>query len=69
MPSVSVRGRLAVGVTLLAAGTAWAAVRISELSTDTQATNPIVRWEWLFVRQDTRRRAVDSHAPAPRSSR
>jgi osmoprotectant transport system permease protein len=31
----------------------WAKVRIDGLSTDTQATNPIVRWEWVFLREDT----------------
>lgn len=41
------------GVGLLAAG-AWAAVRIGDLSTETQATNPVVRWEWVFLREDTR---------------
>ena len=29
-------------------------VRIAGLDTETQATNPIIRWEWLFVREDTR---------------
>jgi osmoprotectant transport system permease protein len=32
----------------------WAGVRIAALDTETQATNPIIRWEWLFVREDTR---------------
>ncbi len=44
---------LGVGVGVVALAT-WAAVRISNLSTETQATNPIVRWEWVFVREDTR---------------
>jgi osmoprotectant transport system permease protein len=52
--TTSVRVRLAVLVATLAAVGAWAALRISDLSTETQATNPIVRWEWLFVREDTR---------------
>jgi osmoprotectant transport system permease protein len=33
---------------------AWAAERIAGLSLETQATNPIVRWEWVFLREDTR---------------
>jgi osmoprotectant transport system permease protein len=32
----------------------WAAARISALDAETQARNPIVRWEWLFVREQTR---------------
>lgn len=48
------RVRLAVLVAAVAGFGTWAAVRISELSTDTQATNPVVRWEWVFVREDTR---------------
>jgi osmoprotectant transport system permease protein len=32
----------------------WAWQRISQLSVETQATNPIVRWEWVFLREDTR---------------
>ena len=36
------------------AAVVWAAVRIASLDTETQATNPIIRWEWLFVREDTR---------------
>jgi osmoprotectant transport system permease protein len=31
----------------------WAKLRIDGLSEDTQATNPIVRWEWVFLREDT----------------
>lgn len=42
----------AVAVALVAFGT-WAAVRIAGLSTETQATNPIIRWEWVFVRERT----------------
>ncbi len=33
---------------------AWTAGRIASLSLDTQATNPILRWEWLFLRESTR---------------
>ena len=33
---------------------AWAVVRINGLDADTQARNPIIRWEWLFVREQTR---------------
>lgn len=46
-----VRG--AVAIALAAAGAIWAAARISGLRIDTQARNPIVRWEWLFLRDDT----------------
>jgi osmoprotectant transport system permease protein len=42
------------GVVAAAAFAAWAADRIAGLSTETQATNPIIRWEWVFVREDTR---------------
>jgi osmoprotectant transport system permease protein len=31
----------------------WARSRIAGLSEDTQATNPIIRWEYLFVRERT----------------
>lgn len=48
------RAVLGGSVLALVAVGAWAAQRISELSTDTQATNPIVRWEWLFLRERTR---------------
>jgi osmoprotectant transport system permease protein len=42
-------------VGVAAAGAAvWAKVRIDGLSTDTQATNPIIRWEWVFLREETR---------------
>ncbi|MCU1454043.1 MAG: proline/glycine/betaine transporter permease [Acidimicrobiales bacterium] len=37
-----------------AAFAAWAKVRISHLDTSTQATNPIIRWEYLFKRPETR---------------
>lgn len=33
---------------------AWAVHRVQGLSVETQATNPIVRWEWVFLRTDTR---------------
>jgi osmoprotectant transport system permease protein len=46
--------RLAVVLAALAGFATWAAVRVDGLSTDTQATNPIVRWEWVFLRDDTR---------------
>ena len=39
---------VAVGACVL-----WARARINGLSTETQATNPIVRWEWVFLREDT----------------
>jgi len=32
----------------------WARARIDHLSFETQATNPIVRWEWVFLREQTR---------------
>jgi osmoprotectant transport system permease protein len=32
---------------------AWARSRINGLSEETQATNPIIRWEWLFERERT----------------
>lgn len=49
------RRRAVVALVLLAAGAlaAWAWVRIGALSEDTQATNPIIRWEYLFSRQRT----------------
>jgi osmoprotectant transport system permease protein len=31
----------------------WAHARIAGLSIETQATNPIVRWEWVFLREET----------------
>jgi osmoprotectant transport system permease protein len=33
---------------------AWVAFRVQALSTETQATNPIVRWEWVLLREETR---------------
>lgn len=36
-----------------AVAVAWIWVRIGSLSEDTQATNPIVRWEYLFERERT----------------
>lgn len=33
---------------------AWAQARVAGLSVETQATNPIVRWEWVFLREETR---------------
>lgn len=38
---------------LAAVGAIWAADRISGLRTETQSTNPIIRWEWVFLREDT----------------
>ncbi len=38
----------------------WAAVRIAGLSVETQATNPIVRWEWVFLREETRTELWDA---------
>jgi osmoprotectant transport system permease protein len=51
------RRRAVVGVLGLAAvalAVAWAIRRIDHLSLDTQATNPLVRWEWVFKRPQTR---------------
>ncbi|QXC63209.1 ABC transporter permease [Aquihabitans sp. G128] len=43
-------GVLAVAILAFAA---WAWSRVHGLSEDTQATNPIIRWEWLFTRERT----------------
>ena len=48
------RTRLLVGLVAGAAVAAWCVHRIQGLSIETQATNPIVRWEWVFLRTDTR---------------
>ncbi len=48
------RGLLLAGGLAGAGAVAWAWMRIADLSTETQATNPIIRWEWVFVREDTR---------------
>ncbi len=42
-----------VGVVLLVAVAVWAKGRIDGLSTETQATNPIIRWEYVFERPET----------------
>ncbi|MCU1499028.1 MAG: transporter permease [Acidimicrobiales bacterium] len=42
---------IVTGAVALAAVWAWS--RIGQLSEDTQATNPILRWEWLFERERT----------------
>jgi osmoprotectant transport system permease protein len=49
------RRRVAWVVVALAGGAfaVWARSRISSLSLETQATNPMVRWEWVFLRDDT----------------
>jgi len=55
--------RRAVRVAVLAvlgAFAIWAKVRIDGLSMETQATNPIVRWEWVFLREDTRTELWDA---------
>jgi osmoprotectant transport system permease protein len=46
--------RWATGLVVVAALGGWALHRISSLSVATQATNPIVRWEWLFKRPATK---------------
>ena len=43
----------ALAAVLLAAFAVWARARINGLDEDTQATNPIVRWEYLFKRDRT----------------
>jgi len=43
----------AVVLVALAAFGIWAANRVSGLSEDTQATNPLFRWEYLFTRERT----------------
>ncbi|MEO6987096.1 MAG: ABC transporter permease [Aquihabitans sp.] len=45
-----VRGVVAVALVAFAI---WAKSRIDGLDTSTQATNPIIRWEWLFLRERT----------------
>lgn len=45
-----VRGVIAIAVVAFAI---WAKGRIDGLDASTQATNPIIRWEWLFVRERT----------------
>ncbi len=49
------RRRITLGVvtTGLVAFAIWAKVRIDGLSTETQAANPLIRWEWLFKRPET----------------
>ncbi|HJR25727.1 MAG TPA: ABC transporter permease [Acidimicrobiales bacterium] len=42
------------GAVAAIAASAWVVARIAALDTETQARNPIVRWEWLFVREETR---------------
>ena len=44
---------VAAVVVALVAFVLWARARIHGLSEDTQATNPIIRWEYLFKRQRT----------------
>jgi len=43
----------AIVVVLLVVFVVWAKIRIDGLSEDTQAANPIMRWEWLFKRDST----------------
>jgi len=47
-------GRWGGGLVGLAILALWAKVRVDGLSMDTQATNPLVRWEWVFLREETR---------------
>ncbi len=44
---------IGVGLVALAVFVLWARARIAGLSTETQATNPIIRWEYLFLRERT----------------
>jgi osmoprotectant transport system permease protein len=39
---------------------AWVVHRVQGLSIETQATNPIVRWEWVFKRPQTRTELWDA---------
>lgn len=48
------RTAVVAGVVLAVAAVAWAVHRVQGLSVATQATNPIVRWEWVFKRPQTR---------------
>lgn len=48
------------GLAALVVAAVWAKVRIDGLSTETQATNPIVRWEWVFLREQTRTELWDA---------
>ncbi len=43
----------AVVLVILAALALWARAKIDGLSEETQASNPIMRWEWLFLRDAT----------------
>ena len=45
--------KVAIGVVGVVAFGLWARARIAGLSAQTQATNPVIRWEWLFVRRRT----------------
>jgi len=50
------RRRVIIGSTIVVALVAfvvWAVDRIDQLDASTQATNPIIRWEYVFVREDT----------------
>jgi len=51
--STAKKATLAVAAVALVAFAIWAANRISGLSEDTQATNPLFRWEYLFSRERT----------------
>lgn len=57
-PPTSAHGRrrwivTGIGTVVLAALAVWAKVRIDALDTATQATNPIIRWEYVFERPQT----------------
>ena len=45
----------------------WARAKIDGLSEETQAANPIMRWEWLFLRDSTAGRAPRGAQRAPQA--
>jgi osmoprotectant transport system permease protein len=49
-----------VSLATLGAFAAWAAARIGSLSQETRARNPIVRWEWVFLRRESRTEMWDA---------
>jgi osmoprotectant transport system permease protein len=54
MSRIDPRLRWGATAVVLVGLAAWAVGRIGDLRTETQATNPIVRWEWVFLRDETR---------------
>lgn len=47
------RAVVAVVAAAVLLASVWARARIAGLDRDTQATNPIIRWEWVFERERT----------------